>query len=237
MSHFAVAVFHEEDQDIDDLLAPYSENLEVEPYIAYTKEQAIRHCKEHWRDEYTAGKSDEELWKALAMEYNNNTDKEGNIYSTYNPDSKWDWYQVGGRWSGHLKLKPSCEYECADEAYVHEVDFSDDLEEYLYALRFWDVVVDGKPQKDGEEIFSFYGPKYYLDYYGDRETYARRVSQWIVRAVVTPDGVWHEKGEMGWFGCSSESPEEAGDWDDHFKERFIDTADPDWVITIVDCHI
>jgi hypothetical protein len=25
--------------------------------------------------------------------------------STYNPDSKWDWFQVGGRWRGWLKLK------------------------------------------------------------------------------------------------------------------------------------
>lgn len=27
------------------------------------------------------------------------------IYSTYNPLSKWDWYSVGGRWSGFFKMK------------------------------------------------------------------------------------------------------------------------------------
>ena len=26
--------------------------------------------------------------------------------TTYNRDAKWDWYEVGGRWSGFLKLKP-----------------------------------------------------------------------------------------------------------------------------------
>ena len=237
MSHFAVAVFHREDQDIDDLLAPYSENLEVEPYIAYTKEQAIQHCKDHWMESSVAGKSDEKLWAELAAEYGNNTDRDGNIYSTYNPNSKWDWYQIGGRWVDFLKLKPNCEYTHADIAYVHDVDFSDDLGEYLYALRFWDAVVDGKQPEDGEEFFSLYNPEFFIRYYGDRETYARRMSKWTTRAVVTPDGVWHEKGEMWWFGLSGESPEESGDWDDHFKERFIDTADPDWVITIVDCHI
>ena len=41
MSHFAVLVLHEEDQSIENLLAPYSENLEVEPYIKYTRIQAI----------------------------------------------------------------------------------------------------------------------------------------------------------------------------------------------------
>lgn len=25
-----------------------------------------------------------------------------------NPNGKWDWYQVGGRWSGFFKLKPGC---------------------------------------------------------------------------------------------------------------------------------
>jgi hypothetical protein len=27
-------------------------------------------------------------------------DSEGNLLSTYNPKSKWDWYAVGGRWDG-----------------------------------------------------------------------------------------------------------------------------------------
>lgn len=32
---------------------------------------------------------------------------DGGLYewSTYNPKSKWDWYQIGGRWSGFFKLK------------------------------------------------------------------------------------------------------------------------------------
>jgi len=32
-------------------------------------------------------------------------DKNIYTYSTYNPNSKWDWYQVGGRWTGYFKLK------------------------------------------------------------------------------------------------------------------------------------
>jgi hypothetical protein len=27
-------------------------------------------------------------------------------YSTYNEQSRWDWYQIGGRWTGYFKLKP-----------------------------------------------------------------------------------------------------------------------------------
>lgn len=29
----------------------------------------------------------------------------GEVYSNYNPKSKWDWYVLGGRWSGLIKLK------------------------------------------------------------------------------------------------------------------------------------
>lgn len=35
--------------------------------------------------------------------------EDGRAYtlSTYNPKSKWDWYQVGGRWRNSLRLKPA----------------------------------------------------------------------------------------------------------------------------------
>jgi hypothetical protein len=32
-----------------------------------------------------------------------NIDPNGDEYSTYNPKSRWDWYQEGGRWSNMLK--------------------------------------------------------------------------------------------------------------------------------------
>lgn len=86
-------------------------------------------------------------------------------------------------------------------------------------------------------MHSLYTEEYYRDYYGDRETYARHQAQFSTFAVVTPDGEWHEKGRMGWFGCSSETGEEARDWEDHYKERFLDTADPNWELHIIDCHI
>ena len=38
MSHFAVAVFTDGKKSIEELLAPYSENLEVAPYIYLTKQ-------------------------------------------------------------------------------------------------------------------------------------------------------------------------------------------------------
>lgn len=49
--------------------------------------------------------SDEGAWKE-AIKWEDDYDEEG-IYSTYNPDSKWDWWSIGGRWSGAvLNAKP-----------------------------------------------------------------------------------------------------------------------------------
>jgi len=56
-------------------------------------------------------------------------------------------------------------------------------------------------------------------------------------AVLETDGKWIAKGEMGWFGCSSDTPEEGQDWDRSFYEGFIRDEDPEVSVAIVDCHI
>lgn len=229
MSHYAVAVFHRKDQDINELLAPYDENLEVEPYIRFSRQEAIDYVRKNYSE--AEGKSDNACWQMIAR--HSKTDDDGNIYSTYNPQSKWDWWSEGGRYSGMLKLHGNE----VSSGRVGDLEFTIDQEAYKHALRFWDVLVDHKPAGPGEDYQTFYKEEFYRDYYGDRETYARIQSQFSTYAVITPDGVWHAPGEMGWFGCSSESGEDGRDWYMHYKERFIDAADPDWYLTIVDCHI
>ena len=232
MSHFTVAVFHKKDQSVEDLLAPYDENLRVDKYVEYTRQEAIEHARKYFKD--TEKMTDEQCWQLMANDAGEGmTDEDGNIYSTYNPQSKWDWWQEGGRWSGLLKLHGVP----VDSGRVGDVEFPFDQHAYEASLRFWDVIVDHKPQREDEHFFALYKEQYYRDYYGDRETYARHMAQFSTYAVVTPDGVWHGKGDMGWWGLSSESADEARDWEEHFKERFIDTADPDDYVTIVDCHI
>ena len=34
---------------------------------------------------------------------------QGNVLTTYNPESQWDWWVIGGRWGGYLTLKPDAE--------------------------------------------------------------------------------------------------------------------------------
>ena len=47
--------------------------------------------------------NDEEILKRELSYYDEDmVDADGNAYSTYNPDSKWDWYSIGGRFSDML---------------------------------------------------------------------------------------------------------------------------------------
>lgn len=229
MSHFLLAILHEEWQDVDELLEPYSEELETEPRLKYTKEEAIRYGRENYEE--LKSKTDTECWEFMADGYT--TDDEGNIYTTYNPQSKWDWYTIGGRWDGYLRVNG----QHVNTARISEIDYSPDKEDYQKALHFWDVVVEHAPAKPEEKYSSFFNEKYYLDYYGDRETFARRQTMFSSYAVITPDGEWHECGHMGWWGLSDETPEDSADWYEHYFERFIKNADPKLMMTIVDCHI
>lgn len=153
-----------------------------------------------------------------------------------NPNAKWDWWQIGGRWQGLLKTSSGQ----TDEARVGDIDFEPNQESYTKKLRWWEVVVEGSPLRAGEskrDFFSVYKKEYYINRYKTKETYAKIHSSVITYAVVMPDGKWYQKGDMGWFGFSSETAEESYDWDMHFKENFIDKAEQEWILTIVDCHI
>lgn len=229
MSHYMLAIIHKPEQKIEDLLAPFDENKSVDPYIIYSRDEAIKRAREM----DFKGTDDE----AYAMMIDGReTDADGNIYSTYNPDSKWDWYEIGGRFKGHLKIKDAgCR---ADEARIKNVDFGIDQKVYDDALDFWDVVVDKtKKPTEGRDYMTIFKIEYFKKYYKDRETYARIMASFSTYAVITPDGEWHSAGEMGWFGCSSETPEEMADWYNNYMDRYIKSADPDDIITIVDLHI
>lgn len=169
-----------------------------------------------------------------------------------NPNAKWDYWTIGGRWKGFLKAKDGQKGEASlvmpirdkqgryAQAKVKDIDFEPDAVEYQKNIRWWEVVIEDAPLKQGEDkkdFLSLYKKEYLIAKYKNKELFARIQSSVITYAVVMPDGTWYQKGQMGWFGCSSETPDASFEWDMRFKENFIDKADPEWILTIVDCHI
>lgn len=151
----------------------------------------------------------------------------------YNKNAKWDWWVIGGRWDGY--------FNGTNVINVRDYDTSIDIDKYNKYLNLWKEWENGREfsfdDEDGFD-FAFYKPEYLKERYKDAETYARfNATPWI-RAIVTPDGEWHEVGEMGWWVCSDETGEDLLDWVDHFAERFIlPYSNGEYEIIAVDCHI
>lgn len=69
-------------------------------------------------DEFT------EIYDTYGDDWNGNTWRYRNgewvHITTYNPDSKWDWYQIGGRWSGFFRLKEGTTGSLGDGSWANE---------------------------------------------------------------------------------------------------------------------
>lgn len=221
MSHFCVYVFHDKNTSIDTLLAPYDENIVVEPYVEYNKEEAIAKVRkeiedykngpyaeyiknpEEYEKKYKCTKkyieflknefpkkinwTDDQCYDDMKEYYDSDMiDKDGNLLSKYNPKSKWDWYEVGGRWCGGIPMKTNTKLEIksCNECMVSQIDMDKISPPYAY---------------------------------------------------VDTNGNWNERGKMGWFGISTNDKDEKS-WDDEFK-KFINNQKKSTIVTLVDCHI
>ena len=263
MSHYAVLVLHKEDQNIDTLLAPYDESLEVEPYLKLTNDEAIIKAKEIYDDN---NYSEKELIKNYADDYGYIILNDG-LYSTYNPNSKWDWYEIGGRFSKRLELTEEGRVytasKCEKEYNIDiDVDLREDSDYMRYVnsapiryikwfhylteeeknkvRRWWEINIYDAPLKEGEEKdkYLFYNPKYYERRYRDAETDIKIQEMPTFFAIITPDGKWHSSCNMGWWACTDGEPEDELKWDLEFYDRFIEpNLNSDLICTVVDCHI
>lgn len=130
MSHFTVLVVG---PNPEAQLKPYDENIRVEPYPCpaskYSIEAALEQLKKKNPDRTwtTADGSpaDDFTLQQIVAELNDDEfdladdgDEEHLVHdgkvcymSQRNPDSKWDWYVVGGRWCGYFPLKEGVEWK------------------------------------------------------------------------------------------------------------------------------
>jgi len=223
MSHSTCLVIVEKDSPdpqkrAEELLASFDENIVAPEYdcpcycidriaIREGERVADEKCgtidalrKTFWANRAKGGTEEQEnaAWKAHISEYRKvesevvashpmkgKPDPEcsqcngtGTYRTTYNPKSKWDWYELGGRWQRHLQEK-----NIANVAELFDGD--------------------GKPR-----VTTF--------------------------AVLTPDGEWHERGHMGWFGYVS-NEKEPDNWSDEYVK--ILNKHRDCIALCYDVHI
>ncbi len=171
-------------------------------------------------------------------------DSEGRYGYWENPNVKWDWHTMGGRWRGSFKLKDNKQGVLGspgvfnnkpifdvDQSKFGDIDWKSmehDKDEKDKLEKSWDKVISG----DG-----FHKPEYFKERYGTKEKYIEENTRFSTYAVITATGKWYEPGTMGWWGCSSATNNDEKDWYLHFWDRFMKDLKPDTMLTVVDCHI
>jgi len=271
MSHFPVGVITKgkpTENQIVALLAPFQENNMGDCPKEYLQFFDI---EEQERNHYETGADRQgnkfKTTYATFEEYmkdwhgHDKRDAEKGVYGYWaNPNAKWDWYEIGGRWSGSLRVPADTESAKAkirgnrkerephyiseepnivlvDGARIKDIVFTNE-ERYKRALRFWELVVEEQEaitKEDKDLTFSLYKPSYYLEKYKTKEEFAKLDSAFSTYAVLK-NGQWHEPGKMGWFGCSHAKVEEELAFEQGYKDLITEGAEEDDWITVVDCH-
>jgi hypothetical protein len=255
MTHFTVLVRFEgkiEDTEkiLEKLLEPYEENERVDPYKHYMSKEDVDMMAKNYGVEST---DTESLIKKM-IEWHGaegGIDEEGLFYwSTYNPQSKWDWWSLGGRWSGRLVLKDGAKgvegrpgvgnnKTGIDAAYFKDIDFETMRQNQIKRMEeyYTEFIEKAKVGTDpsiemGEWIYNIH----------DDESMEQMIIRKIGLGEITASAVldengWHEPHKMGWFGCTYDETETYETWCNKLRERFLSNTTENTIIAMVDCHI
>lgn len=226
MSHFAVAVFSD-DANFDCLLAPYDENNACQFVFEPVDYQKIV-------DDFDRFKKGNKSW-TLDMYIKNfgYTQEDGRWGYRYNPHGYWDWYSLDGK---DYMYEPKDGAELGDgESYYRKNDidwYPDNHEATADAEDFWDSFIGSGAYAEPPGMWN---KQYFLDRYKTKEQYVKEWSRMLPWAFITPDGVWHAAGRVGWFATSDETAEDADRYAAEWDEWIASDANP--YVSLVDCHI
>lgn len=247
---------------IEERMAPYSENLEVEPYIRKTAKEV----RKEFRD-YKKKHPDEKDIKKWAEEwYGGELDSKGNLLSTWNKNSFWDWYRVGGRWDGMITDNPQKSDSGFNFSGRHETvennsipvekllekarKEAEKIREYREAAKlmaesmggfsdpfaFFDLFVgffgDGDRGKVTKEQQKLYDD-IVKRFKENLENY-HFYNRYILGKVLDKDGKIHQGTEYGWFGFSKDTKSQE-EWIKEYIELLENHKD--CYLVALDCHI
>lgn len=226
MSHYAVAVFSN-DGDFDDLLMPYDENNHDEYVFTPIGYQEIVDAYEKFKvmnPKWTLDMYIKEWGYVI---------EDGVWGNRSNPHGYWDWYSLDGK-EYMFEPKPGAKIE--DGMYNYRKNdiawYEDDTEARADAEDFWDTFVGENAIAEPPGIWR---REYFLKRYKTREQYVKENSRTIPYAFITPDGVWHSAGCVGYFGMSDETAESADRYAAEWDAWIASDANP--YVSLVDCHI
>lgn len=249
---------------IDERMAPYSESLEVEPYVYLTAKEVGKEF-EAYKKKHPKGERNVREW--AKGWYGEELDNKGNLLSTQNRDSFWDWYRIGGRWDGAITDNPQRSDDGFNFNKRHETlkNNSIPVEELLEKVRGAQEKIKGhmetaKLMAGGmETMFSnqfacydlwtnFFGngdrkkvtkeqEKFYDEVMGRFKENLEKYhfyNKYILGKVLDRDGKLHEGTKYGWFGFSKDTKSQ-----DEWIKEYIELLEnhKDCYLVALDCHV
>ncbi len=213
----------------------YASETTNEGHLKYIREEFPK--KLEWTDEQV-------YQDAIEYEEPENIGPDGEIYSTANDKARWDWYVLGGRWTGFFIPKQSkvgrlgepgafgndrVHAGGVDQIRKGDIDW-EAMEAEIKRQRgeTWDKE-NAKPEKE-RWMWDFRGEYKNLT----RDEYINQDSG-IVTFAVLKDGQWYESGEMGWWGMVSDKKADE-EWEAEWRKLIEDLPD-DTLLSVYDVHI
>ena len=227
MSHYAVALFANDPNDFDNLMAPFDETDENFFIFEPVSDEEMLNQWEKFKKQNPAWLYSD--WLKATYTLRDNT-----YGNWYNPHGYYDYYVIDGK-DYMYDLLPEAEQRFEKDGWPEfyhksDLDWFSGSDEHpgSYWRKQWRVY-----SKDGDGFFS---EKYYLERYVTEEQYVKEMMRPAVPyAFVTPDGKWHAPGRVGWFALSDETAESQDAYWEEWCDFIINA--PDCYVSILDCHI
>lgn len=194
----------------------------------------------------------------FAENYSGYKKNENGRYGYYsNENAKWDWFSLGGRFNGYLKLKhgatgkvgePGLQTDPVKEGYADsarngDIEFEGMMQEqFERASKTYDEfeeLLKSDPEKAKNSAYFEFGVNNTSEDFDhwkpqSREEYLYDHASVSAFAVIK-DGKFYEKGKMGWWGIVH-NEKDGKDWNEELKKLIADLPD-DTLISIYDLHI
>jgi len=284
MSHSTCLVIG---NDPEKQLEPFAEQWESDtpPYFAEFEEADLTKLKEKFDARPPEEQRRYPTFKSWCEDAYGYSLHDGNYGYWTNPNAKWDWYLLGGRWSGFFKMKngtsgslgePGAFDNKAPDGYADQILKKDidiegmrmqakgkawsTYEQYERATagkpmaQTWEEVRKQASDVDGARDFYNNQPwikalkkadllpwmddahELFCVGTGGKEQFIQQaIDRTLSTFAILNEGKWYEKGEMGWWGMSSDEMPES-EWLKKSAEMF-DALPDDTLLSVYDLHI
>ena len=191
--HFSGQVFIKQkekptEDDLYPILEQYWEQTNNQKYLKF--HDCTDEVNEKWQELKDSGEYRD--MDDLASEYFG-YEKKGKLYGyVSNPEAHWDWFSIGGRWDSGNNVVKAKDFKF-DEPTPEERENLKLTWKLLTCKDEWNEKQKAQAESLGITI-RIYKPEYYIERYGDEDTYIENQGKNYPYCFVDTNGDWHEPG-------------------------------------------